>query len=111
RQGLDSRALSKDNGFQVAVERSQLVAIIAGDRLRRDARDLGDDLLDLGLADRFLLTRFRQDALSRASLVDDINRLVRQVTVVDIPGRQLCRSGESRRGILDAVVSLEAGLQ
>jgi hypothetical protein len=40
------------------------------------------DVLDLGLADRLLLLRLRQDALRRTGFVDHVDRLVRQMTVV-----------------------------
>ena len=44
-------------------------------------------------------------------LVDDVDRLVRQVAVVDVARRELRRRAERVGGVLDAVVGLEAGLQ
>ncbi len=47
-------------------------------------RDLGNNRLDLGNVDE-LRTIFRQlQALIGASLVDNVNRLVRHVAVIDI---------------------------
>jgi hypothetical protein len=79
--------------------------------LRRNARNLGDDVFDLELANGLLLLRLRQDALRRAGFVDDVDRLVGQVTVVDVLGGQFGRAGDRRRRILDAVVLLEARLE
>ena len=86
-------------------------AIVARDVARRNARDLGDDLLDLGLADHLLLLRLGQDALQGTGLVDHVDRLVGQVAVVDVARRQLRRRGERVGGVLHAVVRLEARLQ
>jgi hypothetical protein len=52
--------------------------------LRRNARDLGDDFLDLLLADDFFLFRFRQDALGRAGFVEHVDGLVGQMAVGDV---------------------------
>ncbi len=90
-QRLDRRVLAEHDALQVAVQILQLGAVVARHRLRRDARDLGDDLLDFVLADRLLLLRLRQDALRGAGLVDDVDRLVGQVAVVDELGGQLGR--------------------
>jgi hypothetical protein len=79
--------------------------------LRRHAGDLGDDLLDLRLADDLLLLGLRQDALRRAGLVDDVDGLVRQVAVVDVAGGELGSAGQRVGRVLHAVMLLEAGLQ
>jgi hypothetical protein len=79
--------------------------------LWRNARDLGHDILDLQLADGLLLLRLRQDALRGAGFVDDVDRLVRQVPVVDVLGGKFRRAGYRRRGVLDAVMFFEARLQ
>src|SRR5439155_14411078 len=79
--------------------------------LGRDARDLGNDLLDLGLADDLLLPGLGQDLLRRAGFVDDVDRLVRQVAVVDEARGELGRGRQRRRRVFHAVVLLEACLQ
>ena len=91
--------------------RSRLASALRSSRrhaARRDARDLGDDLLDLGLADDLLLLGLGRDALRRAGLVDHVDRLVGQVAVVDVARRELGRGGERVGGVLHAVVRLEA---
>src|SRR5471032_1340606 len=110
-QRFDGRVLAEHHVAQVAVDGLQLAAVVLVDGLRRDAGDLGDDVLDLGLADGFLLLRFRQDALRRAGFVDDVDGLVGQVAVVDEAGRQFSRRRQRRLRVLDAVVLLEARLQ
>ncbi len=108
---VDRLVLAEHDVLQVAVERLQRVAIVRRHAARRNARDLGDDLLDLGLADDLLLARLGQDLLRGAGLVDDVDRLVRQVAVVDEARRQLGRGGQRRRRVLHAVVLLEARLE
>jgi hypothetical protein len=78
---------------------------------RRDARDLGDDLLDLVLADDLLLLRLGQDALRGAGLVDDVDRLVGQVAVVDVAADSSAAADSADGRVLDAVVLLEARLE
>jgi hypothetical protein len=108
---VDRLVLAEHRGLQVAVEVLQRAAVVVGDVPRGHARDLGDDLLDLGLADHLLLLGLGQDALQRAGLVDHVDRLVRQVPVVDVARRELRRGGERVGGVLHAVVRLEARLQ
>jgi hypothetical protein len=54
---------------------------------------------------------FALGAMRRAGLVDDVDRLVGQVAVVDVARRELGRGGERVRSVLDAMVRLEAALQ
>ncbi len=108
---VDRRVLAEDHALQVAVQRLQLAAVVAGNAGRRDARDLGDDLLDLDARDRLLLLVLGQDALRGPGLVDHVDRLVGQVAVVDVLGRQLGRGLQRAERVLDAVVLLEARLQ
>ena len=110
-QRVDGLVLAEDHRFQVAVEALQRIAVVHRNGLRRNARDLGDDFLDLVLADDALLLGLGQDFLRRAGLVDDVDGLVRQMPVVDEPRRELRRGAQRRRLVLDAVVLLEAGLQ
>ena len=110
-QGVDRLVLAEHHGLEVAVEVGERAAVVGRNASRRDARDLGDDLLDLGLADDFLLLRLGRDALRRAGFVDDVDCLVRQVTVVDVARRQLGGGRQRVGGVLDAMVGLEAGLQ
>jgi len=109
-QRFDGLVLPEHDRFQVAVEVLEGGAVVLRHRSGRDARNLGDDLLDLGLADDlFLLGLGRSSA--RRRLVYDVDRLVGQVPVVDVAGRELCGAGERVAAVLDAVVRLEARFQ
>jgi hypothetical protein len=77
---------------------------------RRDARNLGDDLLDVDLADQFLLFGLGQDPLRGARFVDDVDRLVRQVAVGDEAHRQFDRRGQRGGRVLDAMVGSKRDL-
>ena len=111
RQRVDGGILPEHHVAQVAVDRLQLAAVVLVDRLRRNARDLGDDVLDLGLADGFLLLRLRQDALRRARFIDDVDRLVGQMAVVDEARRQFGRRRQGRSRVFHAVMFFEARLE
>ena len=111
RQCLDGRILAEHHVLQVALQILQLAAVVAADRGGRDAGYLGDDGLDVGLADHFLGLVTRQHPLSRTGLVDHVDGLVGQVTIGDVLGRQLGRRRERRTGVADAVVLLEVALQ
>ncbi len=66
------------------------------------------DLLD---ADRLLSTAFRQQHLRRTELVDHVDRLVRQLAIMDVAGRQLDRRLDRFAGVFELVIILEVGLQ
>ncbi len=89
----------------------QHVAVVAGNRLGRDARDARHHVLDLLDGDELGALVERLQALARAGLVDHVDRLVRQVPVVDVAGGKLRRRLERVVGVLDAVVLLEPGAQ
>ncbi len=108
-QRVDRLVLAENDSLQIAIEILQCAAVVGRDMLRRNTRDLGDDLLNVGFVDDFFLLRFRQDSLRCTSLVDDVDCLVRQVAVGDIAGGQF--GGRTDRGgrIFDAVVRFETG--
>src|SRR5690606_24479072 len=110
-QGFDGGVLAEHDGFEVAFERGQLAAVVVGNRLRRDARDLGHDVFDVDLADDFFLARARQQSLRGAGFVDDVDGLVGQVPIVDVAGRELGRGAERGCRITYVVVLFEAALQ
>ena len=115
---LDSRGkhfkrlvLAKDHSFQVAFNVLQLAAVVVGHVGRRNACDLGNDLFDLVLANRFLALGWRQNALGSPSLVNHVNGLVGQLAIVDVLGRQFCCCLQRRIGVLHAVVFFKAALE
>src|SRR5882762_8056534 len=110
-QRFDGLVLPEHDRFQVAVEVLEGGAVVLRHRSGRDARNLGDDLLDLGLAHDLFLLGLGQDLLRGAGLVYDVDRLVGQVPVIDVAGRELCGAGERVAAVLDPVVRLEARFQ
>ena len=88
-QRVDRLVLAEDDGLEVAVEVLERAAVVQRYMLRRNAGDLGDDFLDVGLVDDLLLLRLGQDALGGTGLVDDVDRLVRQVAVGNVAGGKL----------------------
>jgi len=77
----------------------------------RDACNLGDDLLDLVLPTTFFCLDLGRIFCAAPCLVDDIDRLVGQVPVVDVAGGEFRGAGERIAAVLDAVVRLEARFQ
>ena len=111
RQCLDGRILPEHHVLQITLQVLQLAAVVTADRRGRDAGDLGDDGLDVGLADHFLGLVTRQHPLCGTRLVDHVDGLVGQMTIGDVLGRQFGRCRERRPGVADAVVLLEVALQ
>jgi hypothetical protein len=106
----DRLVLAEHRAAQVGLELLQRLGVGLGDRLRRDAGDLGDHRLDLLEADG-LLALASAAASGGAGLVDDVDRLVRQLAVGDVLGRQLHRRLERLGGVLQLVKFLVVGLQ
>ena len=112
RQRVDRLVLAEHDALQVAVEVLQRVAVVGRTDLLAGMRAILATISSTSArVDRLLALVLRQDALRRAGLVDHVDRLVRQVAVVDVLGRQLGRGLQRLVGVLDAVVLLEARLQ
>ena len=77
----------------------------------RDARHRRDGRLDLLDPDRLLALRLRQQHLRGAGLVDDVDGLVGQLTVVDVARRQFHRRLHRLSGVAQLVELLEIGLE
>ena len=95
-QRVDGGVLAEDHVLQVAVEVLQAAAIVGRHMRRRDARDLGDDLLDVRLPIVFFCFDFGRMRCG-TRLVDDVDRLVRQVAVIDEADREFDGRGQCRR--------------
>ena len=85
-----------------------LLAEPLGDDVHKLLTDVQHDLFDLGLADGFLAFAGRQNALRGTRLVNDVDRLVGQVAVVDVLGAEFSSRLQSRHRIFDAVVLFKA---
>ena len=89
----------------------QHLRVVLRHGLGRNAGHGGDGRLDLLDADGLLATALGQEHLRRAGLVDHVDRLVRQLAVVDVAGRQLHRRLHGVVGVPELVELLEIGLQ
>ncbi len=77
----------------------------------RNARDLGDHLLDVAQRDGLPPLMLRQQHPGRADFVDHVDRLVGQLAVVDVFGGQLHRGADRLVGVAHLVVLLVVRLQ
>ena len=111
RQRLDRLVLAEHHRLQVALQVAQRLLVVGRHALRRDARDLGDDLLDVAQRHGLPPLVLRQQHPRRTDLVDHVDRLVGQLAVVDVFRRQLDRGADRLVGVADLVVLLVVRLQ
>ena len=111
RQRLDRLVLAIDDRLQRLLEMPQHLGIVLRDRLRRYPRHRRDRRLDFLDADRLLAPALGQQHLRRAGLIDHVDRLVRQLAVMDIARRQLDRRLDGLVGVFEFVILLEVRLQ
>src|SRR5439155_4095477 len=93
---LDGVILTEDDLLQIGFEMLQARLLVDGDRARRNLGHAGDDLLDLVLADdlwsgglqasvrRAEARRSTQHPSPRTCLVQHVDRLVRQMSIVQV---------------------------
>ncbi len=110
-QHIEGFVLTEHHTLEIALERLELAPVVVGHVSRRNTGDLGHDVFHLRLGDGFLALRWGQDPLRSTRLVNDIDRFVRQVPVIDVASAQLGGSLQGSHRILDAVVLLEPGLE
>ena len=103
--------MAKDHALEVALQGLEFAAVVVGHIGWRNARDLGDDVFDLHLADGFLALGSRQDALGGAGFIDHVNRLVRQMAVVDVFGTEFSSGLQCSHRVFDVVVFFKARLE
>src|SRR5690606_1569740 len=110
RQRLDRLILSIDHALQLGLQIAQAFLVLARDRLRRDAGDLGNDRLDLLHADGLAPAALRLQQFGRTDFVDDVDRLVGQLAVIDVFRRQLHGRLDGVFRVPDVVMLLVIGL-
>ena len=103
--------MAEHHALQIALDGLQLAAVVVRHVGGRNARNLGHDVFNLGLANGFLALRRHQDALCRTGFVNHVNRLVGQVAVVDVLGAQLGSGLQRSHGVLDVVVLFKTRLE
>ena len=103
--------MTENHALEVTLQGLELATVVVGNIGWWNARDLGDDVFDFHLADGFLALGSRQDALGRARLVDHVNRLVWQMTVVDVFGAEFSGGLQRGNGVFDVMVLFKARLE
>ena len=92
RQRVDGAVLAEDDELEIALQILQHLPVGSRDALRRDAGHARHDVLDVAHLDDRLPFADRLQALPRPGLIDDVDRLVGQVPLVDMPRGELrCR--------------------
>ena len=103
--------LAKHHALEISLQGLQFAAVIVGNVGWRNARDLGDDVFDLQLADGFFALGWGQDALRGASFVDHVNCLVRQMAVIDVLGAEFSSGLQRSHCVFDVVMLFKARLE
>src|SRR5580698_2145594 len=111
RQGFDRLVLPEDHELQIPLEVLQHFPVGGGHTLGGDARHACDYVLDMTDLDNGLAFGNGLQALACTGLVDDVDRLVRHVTLVDVTGGQLRGGFQGIDRVSDPMVLLEAGLE
>ncbi len=111
RQRLDRLVLAVDHRLERLLEMPEHLGIVLRHRLGRYPGHRRDCRLDFLDADGLLAPAFWQQHLRRAGFVDHVDRLVRQLAVVDIARRQFDRRLDGFTRVFELVILLEVGLQ
>ena len=86
-QRINGLILSEDDTPQVNIELAQVDCVFLRYGFRRNARNLGHHSLNVLDADGFLALAFRFQHLCRTDLVDHVDCLVRQFTIINVARR------------------------
>ena len=103
--------MPKHQHSEVLFKISQLVLIVGGDRFGGYAGNFGDNFLNLKHTNELLSLGGWENPLGGARLINDINRFVRKVAIIDIAFREFSGAAEGRQGILHLMMFLEFGFQ
>ncbi len=110
-QFADGAILAENHQPEIALEILEGAAVVDGNRLTRNACHLCHHFLDIVHADTFLAPRRRQQRLGRPYLIDNIDGLVGQMTIVDVFDREFHRRPQGSVGVAQVVVIFELPLQ
>src|SRR5690606_17804950 len=83
---IDRGILAEYDTAQIHIELAKALGILLRDGFRRNAGNLGNYRLDIANTNGFLAPAFRLQHLRGAHLVDHVNRLVRQLAIMDVAG-------------------------
>ncbi len=111
RQRVDRPVLAEHHGLEVALEVLEHFLVVARDALGRDARHGRHHRLDLLGRDGLAAPALGQQHLRGPHLVDHVDRLVRQLAVVDVAEGEFHRRADRVRGVAHLVMPLVVGLE
>ena len=109
--GVERRVLAEDDLLQLALEVLQRGAVVGGDGPLGDPRHPRHDPLDVPRRDPAVAPLLGAHPVAGARLVEDVDRLVRQLPVGDVLRRELGRRAQRLRREDDAVVLLVGRLE
>ena len=110
-KGINGGLLPKDNVLKVAIEFGKHLTVVGVHGLRWNTGNFRDDLLNFRLPDGPLLLALGQYALGGTGLVDDINSLIGQVSIVDVTRGQLGGCSERPGLVANPMMLFETSLK
>ena len=108
---LDRLVLPEHDPLEIGFQAGERLGVVGRDRLGRNPRHCGDHGLDLLGRDDLLALVLHHQHLHRAGLVDDVDRLVGQLAIVDVARRQFHRRLDRGRRVPDVMMRLIGGAQ
>jgi len=103
--------LAKNHQLEIPLEVHQSFRIGNRDFFRWDTGDLGNDGFDIADTDGLLPLGKRLKLDMGTGLIDHVDRLVRQMPIIDVFLGQFCRRAQCGNGVLNTVVILKPLLQ
>ena len=110
-KGFNGLFLAKHHRLQIAFQILQRFPIIGGNRFRRNARDLGDNVFHILQRHGLAALVFGQQHARCADLINHVNRLIGQLAVMDVFRGKLHRGADRFRRIAHLMVLFVIGLE
>ncbi|RMS55649.1 hypothetical protein ALP66_05747 [Pseudomonas amygdali pv. photiniae] len=111
RQRVNGCILTKHGELQIALQVTQQLLVRTVDVFWRNTRDLGDDVFDLRHINALDALLDRLQTLVGTGFINNIDRLVGHMTVIDVTRRKLSCGAQRFVTVLDAVMLLETAFQ
>ena len=107
-QGINCLVLSKHDHLEIAFKIFQSVNVRAGHMLRRNLGDTGNNFFHVSNLDHLLALALRKQTLGSTSFINDVDRLVRHVAVIDVTSCQFRGGFQGAVAIAQVVMFFEA---
>ena len=105
---FDGFILAEDDGFEVALQGFELVAVVLVDAFFGDAGDAGDEFFDHEGVDGVAAFGFGEEVQARPGFVDEVDGFVRQAAVVDVAVGEAHGGFDGFGAVADVVVGFVA---